>query len=98
MFWIMQTPISQRILWGIMALGLYITFRVLNFADLTVDGSFALGGALSAVLVYHGVPPLLAVLAATIGGLAAGFCTGFLNTKLRIPGLLASILTQIALY
>ncbi|MDD2579715.1 MAG: ABC transporter permease [Clostridia bacterium] len=98
MFWIIQSAISQGILWGIMALGVYITFRVLNFADLTVDGSFALGGALSAVLVYHGVPPLLAVLAATIGGLAAGFCTGFLNTKLRIPGLLASILTQIALY
>lgn len=98
MFWIIQSAISQGILWGIMALGVYITFRVLNFADLTVDGSFALCGALSAVLVYHGVPPLLAVLAATIGGLAAGFCTGFLNTKLRIPGLLASILTQIALY
>lgn len=98
MFWIIQSAISQGILWGIMALGVYITFRVLNFADLTVDGSFALGGALSAVLAYHGVPPLLAVLAATIGGLAAGFCTGFLNTKLRIPGLLASILTQIALY
>ena len=98
MFWIIQSAISQGILWGIMALGVYITFRVLNFADLTVDGSFALGGALSAVLIRSGVHPLLAVLIAMIGGLAAGFCTGFLNTKLRIPGLLASILTQIALY
>lgn len=98
MFWIIQSAVSQGILWGIMALGVYITFRVLNFADLTVDGSFTLGGALSALLVLNGVDPLLAILFATIGGMAAGLCTGVLNTKLRIPGLLASILTQIALY
>jgi putative ABC transport system permease protein len=98
MFWIIQSAVSQGILWGIMALGVYITFRVLNFADLTVDGSFTLGGALSALMVLNGVNPLLAILAATIGGMLAGLCTGFLNTKLHIPGLLASILTQIALY
>ncbi len=98
MFWIIQSAVSQGVLWGIMALGVYITFRVLNFADLTVDGSFALGGALSAVLVQQGLHPLPAVLVACLGGLLAGLCTGLLNTKLRIPGLLASILTQIALY
>lgn len=98
MFWIIQSAISQGILWGIMALGVYITFRMLNFPDLTVDGSFTLGGAISATLVIQGVPPFLAILVAILGGMAAGLCTGFLNTKLKIPGLLASILTQIALY
>ena len=98
MFWIIQSAISQGILWGIMALGVYITFRMLNFADLTVDGSFTLGGAISAVMVMQGISPFLAVMAAMTGGMVAGLCTGFLNTKLKIPGLLASILTQIALY
>jgi putative ABC transport system permease protein len=98
MFWIIQSAISLGILWGIMSLGVYITFRVLNFADLTVDGSFTLGGAISAVMAARGVNPLLAVIIAMIGGMAAGLCTGLLHTKLRIPGLLASILTQIALY
>jgi putative ABC transport system permease protein len=94
MFWIIQSAISLGILWGIMSLGVYITFRVLNFADLTVDGSFTLGGAISAVMAARGVNPLLAVIIAMIGGMAAGLCTGLLHTKLRIPGLLASILTQ----
>lgn len=98
MFWIIQSAVAQGILWGIMALGVYITFRMLNFADLTVDGSFTLGGAISATLVMQGTNPLIAIFAAIIGGMAAGICTGFLNTKLKIPGLLASILTQIALY
>ncbi|NLW11051.1 MAG: ABC transporter permease [Clostridiaceae bacterium] len=98
MFWIIQSAVSLGILWGIMSLGVYITFRVLNFADLTVDGSFTLGGAVSAVLAARGVNPLLAVLIAMVGGMMAGLTTGLLNTKLRIPGLLASILTQIALY
>ncbi len=98
MFWIIHSAISLGILWGIMSLGVYITFRVLNFADLTVDGSFTLGGAISAVMAARGVNPLVAVLIAMIGGMIAGLSTGLLNTKLKIPGLLASILTQIALY
>lgn len=98
MFWIIQSAVAQGILWGIMALGVYITFRMLNFADLTVDGSFTLGGAISATMVIRGVNPMLAIIIAIIGGMTAGLCTGFLNTKLKIPGLLASILTQIALY
>ena len=98
MFWQMQSAISQGILWGIMTLGVYITFRVLNFADLTVDGSLTLGGGISAIMVAHGVSPIAAIMVATLGGLVAGLSTGFLTTKLRIPGLMASILTQIALY
>ncbi len=98
MLWIIQSAISQGILWGIMALGVYITFRVLNFADLTVDGSFTTGGAISAVMVMNGTNPLVAISIAMIGGMVAGLCTGLLNTKLKIPALLAGILTQIALY
>lgn len=90
--------IAQGIIWGIMALGVYITFRVLNFADLTVDGSFATGGAVTVMLVINGwsVPAALAV--AFVAGLAAGFVTGFLHTALGIPDILAGILSQIALY
>lgn len=98
MFWPIQSAISQGILWGIMTLGVYITFRILNFADLTVDGSFTLGGGISAILVAGGLSPVLAIPVAVAGGMMAGFCTGFLTTKMRIPGLMASILTQIALY
>ena len=98
MFWPIQSAISQGILWGIMTLGVYITFRILNFADLTVDGSFTLGGGVSAILVAGGLSPVLAIPVAVAGGMMAGFCTGFLTTKMRIPGLMASILTQIALY
>lgn len=98
MFWIIQSAVSQGILWGIMALGVYITYRVLNFADLTVDGSFTMGGAISAMLVARGLNPFLAILVSIAGGMAAGASTALMNTKLKIPGLLASILTQIALY
>ena len=98
MFWPIQSAISQGILWGIMTLGVYITFRVLNFADLTVDGSFTLGGGISAILVANGMVPVMALPVAILGGMLAGLCTGLLTTKMRIPGLMASILTQIALY
>ncbi|CAB1249683.1 ABC transporter permease [Ruminococcaceae bacterium BL-6] len=90
--------LAQGILWGIMTLGVYITFRVLNFADLSVDGSFATGGAISAVLTESGTDPFLTLLAALAGGMACGFLTGFLNTKMKIPGILAGILTMTALY
>ncbi|MBE6823296.1 MAG: ABC transporter permease [Ruminococcaceae bacterium] len=94
----MQDAVAQGVLWSIMTLGVYITFRVLDFADLTVDGSFATGGIISAMLVSHSVNPMLALLAALLGGMLCGFVTGFLHTKLEIPGILASILTMIALY
>jgi len=95
----MQGAVSQGVLWGIMALGLFITFKILDFADLTVDGSFALGGAVSAVLIAKlGIDPYASLLIAFIAGGISGFATGLLHTKLKIPGILAGILTMIALY
>jgi len=93
-----QGAASQGILWGIMALGVFITFKVLDFPDLTVDGSFALGGAVGAVLVSNNAEPLVALAAAFIAGSFAGAATALLHTKLKIPGILAGILTMIALY
>ena len=90
--------VSQGVLWGLMTLGVYLTFRILNVADMTVDGSFAAGGAVTAVLIVKGMDPLLTVVFVFIMGLSCGAVTGFMNTKLRINILLASILTQIALY
>lgn len=94
----MLGAVSQGVLWGIMALGVYITFKILDFADMTVDGSFALGGCVCALLIVRGLNPLLAVLVATIAGSIAGLVTGFLTTKFKIPGILAGILVQLALY
>lgn len=94
----LEGAVGQGILWGIMSLGVYVTFRLLDFADLTVDGSFATGGAVSAILIVLGVDPLLSVLAAVIVGLLAGAVTGFLNTVCKIPPILAGILSQIGLY
>lgn len=93
-----QGAAAQGILWSIMTLGVYITFKVLDFADLTVDGTFATGGAVTAILVSHGVNPFLSLLLALAAGMACGYITGFLHTKLEIPGILAGILTMIALY
>lgn len=94
----MLGAVSQGVLWGIMALGVYITFKILDFADMTVDGSFALGGCVCALLVVRGMNPLLAVFVATAAGSIAGLVTGFLTTKFKIPGILAGILVQLALY
>ena len=90
--------IAQGVIWGIMALGVYLTFRVLNFADLTVDGSFATGGAVTVMLIINGWSVPTALLAAFAAGLVACFVTGFLHTVLGIPDILAGILSQIALY
>ena len=90
--------IGQGLIWGIMALGVYITFRVLDFADLTVDGTFATGGAVTVMLTLAGLPIPLALLIAVVVGLCAGLITGLLHTALGIPPILAGILTQIALY
>lgn len=90
--------IEQGLAYGVLALGVYLTFRVLHFADLTVDGSFPLGAAVAATLIVGGTSPLLAVLVAFAAGMAAGAITGFMHTKMRIQGLLASILTMTALY
>ncbi len=98
MIGLLSDSIALGILYGIMGLGIYLTYRVLSFADLTVDGSFTLGGAISAVYVAAGVPPIFAILFATVGGLLAGLVTGILHTKFKIPDLLAGILCQFALY
>lgn len=90
--------IAQGLIWGIMALGVYITFRLLDFADLTVDGSFTTGGAVTVVLILAGWPAWAAILVALLAGILAGFVTGILHTKLGIPAILAGILTQFALY
>ncbi len=90
--------IAQGMLWGVMALGVYITFRLLDFADLTVDGSIATGAAVSVMLIRAGVHPILSLPIAFLAGMLAGLVTGLLNTMLGIPGILASILTQISLY
>jgi putative ABC transport system permease protein len=94
----MQGAVSQGVLWGIMTMGVFITFKVLDFPDMTVDGSFALGGSVSAVLIVGGANPLLSLGAAFLAGGAAGIVTGLLHTKLKIPGILAGILSMIALY
>ncbi|MFE4711780.1 ABC transporter permease [Paenibacillus sp. NPDC056722] len=86
------------LLYAFMALGVYITFRILDFPDLTVDGSYTTGGAIAAVMISHGYSPWLATLAALAGGMAAGMCTGLLHTKGKINGLLSGILMMIALY
>ncbi len=90
--------VEQGLVYGIMVLGVYLTFRVLDFPDLTVDGSLPLGAAVSAVAICHGVNPFLSLLLAAGAGFLAGAVTALLNTKLNILHLLASILTMIALY
>jgi putative ABC transport system permease protein len=93
-------PISleQGLAYGLVALGIVITFRILSFPDLTVDGSFPLGAAVVARLIMEGVPPVYGILMAIIAGFLAGCCTGFLNTKLKINSLLAGILMMTVLY
>lgn len=89
---------AQGLIWGLLALGVYITYKLLDFADLTVDGSMATGGAVAVMLIRAGMNPWLALIFAFLAGMAAGFITGMLHTALWIPGILASILTQISLY
>lgn len=94
----MPGAVAQGLIWGIMAIGVYITYRVLDIADLTVDGSLGTGGAVCVVLVLNGVPVGLALLAATLAGMLAGLVTGLFHAACGIPAILAGILTQLALY
>lgn len=89
---------AQGIIWGVMALGVYITFKVLEYSDLTVDSSLCTGGAVSAMLIISGMNPLLSLLFSILAGMIAGLVTGLLNTKLKIPAILSGILTQLGLY
>lgn len=90
--------VAQGLIWGIMALGVYITYRILDFPDLTVDGTLATGGAVAVMLIQGGMHPALALIFSTLAGMLGGLATGLLHTALGIPGILASILTQISLY
>lgn len=90
--------VTQGMLWGIMAIGVYLTFRILNVSDLTVDGSLATGGAVCVMLMRAGCNPWVALLCAVLAGMLAGLVTGLLHTRCAIPAILAGILTQLALY
>ena len=89
---------GQGLAWGIMAIGVYITYRILDVADLTVDGSLATGGAVAALGITMGLNPWLALILAIIAGMLSGLVTGLLHTACGIPAILAGILTQLALY
>lgn len=95
---ILLAAIALGLLWAIMTIGVFLTYRVLDIADLTVEGSIVLGAAVAAVMIYHGMPPFLATITACLAGAVAGLITGLLHTKLKIPALLAGILSMIALY
>ncbi len=90
--------VAQGLIWGILALGVYITFKVLNFADMTVDGSFATGGAVAVMLILNGVPVPLAMVASFGVGVLAGCVTGIFHVVMGIPDILSGILTQFILY
>lgn len=94
----LPTPVAQGMIWGVMAIGVFITFKVLELSDLTVDGSFATGGAVFVVLATGGMNIYLAMAIAFIAGCIAGFVTGIFHTKFGIPAILSGILTQLALY
>ncbi len=94
----MPGAIAQGLIWGIMAIGVYITYKILDIADLTVDGSLCTGGAVCVILTINGAPVWLAFALAFVSGLLAGMITGLLHTKFGIPAILAGILTQLALY
>lgn len=92
------SAIGQGLLWALLGLGLYLTFRILDFCDMTVEGTFPLGAATAVTAITHGVNPFIATLLAVVAGMVAGLVTGLLYTKGKIPSLLAGILTMTAIY
>lgn len=94
----MPGAVAQGLIWGVMAIGVYITYKVLDIADLTVDGTMALGGVVSVVLMVNGVNLWVALLCAVLAGMLAGLLTGVFHTCMGIPAILAGILTQFSLY
>lgn len=95
---LIMSTVAQGLLWAVLAIGLFLTFRILDIADLTIEGSYPLGAAIAVMAITKGMSPILAVVLAFFGGCVAGAVTGFLHTKLKIPALLAGILTMIGLY
>ena len=94
----MPGAVAQGCIWGIMAIGVYITYKILDIADLTVDGTLCTGAAVCVILMINGQPIWMAIVCAVIAGIIAGFVTGIFNTTFGIPPILAGILTQLALY
>ena len=90
--------VAQGLIWGIMAIGVNITYKVLDYSDLTVDGTMATGGAVCVMLMLNGVNVWLALICAVIAGMLAGLVTGIFKTRMGIPAILSGILTQLALY
>ena len=94
----MPGAVGQGLIWGIMAIGVYLTYKILDVADLTVDGSLATGGAVCVMLTVNGANPATALLCAVLAGMLAGLVTGLFHTACGIPAILSGILTQLALY
>lgn len=92
------SSVSQGLLWSLLAIGVFLTYRILDIADLTTEGSFPLGAGIAAVSITQGISPILASLLGFLGGVIAGFISGILHTKLKIPALLAGIITMTGLY
>lgn len=92
------STLAQGFIFSIAALGIYITFRILDFPDLSVDGTFTLGASISAILIKSGMHPLLSIMLSLAGGMLAGMCTGLLHVKLKITNILSGIIVMIALY
>ena len=90
--------VAQGLIWGIMAIGVYLTFRILDIADLTVDGTMCTGGAVCIMMMLSGHNVWISMLAATLAGMLAGLVTGIFHTFMGIPAILAGILTQLSLY
>ena len=95
---VLMGAVSQGLLWSILAIGVYITYKILDYADLTTEGSYPLGAAVAAQMILSGFNPFIATFVSMIAGMVAGFVTGFLNTKLKIPSLLSGILSMTGLY
>lgn len=95
---IIISTMFQGFIYSVLGIGVFITFRILNFADMTAEGSFTLGGSVCAVMILHGVNPILSLFISGLFGTLAGALTGFLNTKLKIQDILSGILVMIALY
>ena len=94
---VLMGAVSQGLLWSILAIGVYITYKILDYADLTTEGSYPLGAAVAAQMILSGFNPFIATFVSMIAGMVAGFVTGFLNTKLKIPSLLSGILSMTGL-
>ena len=98
LFSAMPGSVAQGLIWGITAIGIYITYRILDIADLTVDGSLCTGGAVCIMMMLSGQNVFVALLVATLAGMATGLITGIFHTFMGIPAILSGILTQLALY